>query len=281
MKQIETLVDDINKLLVNPHIINELSLKVFQEDLSKVLNRQFADKSPRHELSMSMLGTKCLRQLQYRTDPTVKGEEFPPEVRMKFMYGDLIEAFILLLAREAGHTVEGEQDELSIGSVLGHRDAVVDGMVVDVKSASTRAFSKFRNHLDQSGDNFGYIDQLGAYLYASQRDDIVIDKRRAAFLVIDKQFGHICLDVHSYDQMPAYVAIVNDIQATLRSPVRANRGFFDEPDGKSGNRKLGTQCSYCAYKVQCWPGLRTYIYSDGPRFLTRVEREPQVLERKA
>lgn len=281
MKNIETLVDDINKLLVNPHIINELSLKVFQEDLSKVLNRQFAEKGPRHELSMSMLGTKCLRQLQYRTDPTVKGEEFPPEVRMKFMYGDLIEAFILLLAREAGHTVEGEQDELSINGILGHRDAVVDGMVVDVKSASTRAFSKFKAHLVPEQDNFGYIDQLGAYLYASQHDPIVHIKDRAGFLVVDKQFGHICLDIHTFVRVPDYGVIVNDIQATLRSPVRANRGFFDEPDGKSGNRKLGTQCAYCAYKVQCWPGLRTYIYSDGPRFLTRVEREPQVVERKA
>lgn len=279
MKQIETLVDDINRLLVNPHIISELSLKTFNEDLSKVLNRQFADKSPRHTLSMSMLGTKCLRQLQYKTDPTVKGEELPPEVRMKFMYGDLIEAFILLLAREAGHTVEGEQDELSINGVLGHRDAIIDGMVVDVKSASTRAFSKFKNHLAPEHDSFGYIDQLGSYLFSSLSDSRVLDQQRAGFLVVDKQFGYITLDIHSYDELPRYGNLVNDIQATLRSGVRANRGYFDEPDGKSGNRKLGVSCSYCAYKIQCWPGLRTYIYSDGPRFLTRVEREPKVSEK--
>lgn len=279
MAVIETLIDDINRLLVNPHIINELSLKTFNEDLSKVLNRQFVEKGQRNTLSMSMLGSKCLRQLQYKCNPDIKGEELSPEVRMKFMYGDLIEAFILLLAREAGHTVEGEQDELRIGDVLGHRDAIIDGTLVDCKSASTRAFSKFRSHLKPEKDNFGYISQLGSYLYASQHDPNVLDKRRAAFLVIDKQFGHVCLDIHVYDPLPDFEEIVNDIQATIRSPVRANRGFFDEPDGKSGNRKLGTQCSYCAYKVQCWPGLRTYIYSDGPRFLTRVEREPNVNEK--
>lgn len=278
MARIETLVDDINKLLVSPHVINELSLKMFNEDLSKVLNRQFTEKAAKHVLRMSMLGSKCDRQLQYKCDPTIKGEETPPEVRMKFMFGDLVEAFILLLAREAGHRVEGEQDELNINGVLGHRDAVIDGVLVDVKSASSRAFSKFKYGLTYDTDVFGYITQLGSYLDASQHDPIVLDKRRAAFLVVDKQFGYIHLDIHEFAGNVDYKELVHEKQALVHSPIRANRGYFDEPDGKSGNRKLGTGCSYCAFKVQCWPGLRTYNYSDGPRFLTRVEREPKVTE---
>ena len=55
-----------------------------------------------------------------------------------------------------------------------------------------------------------------------------------------------------------------------------NRAFSDVPDGKSGNMKLGTQCSYCEFKKVCWPDLKTYIYSSGPRYLTKVVREPKV-----
>jgi hypothetical protein len=48
----------------------------------------------------------------------------------------------------------------------------------------------------------------------------------------------------------------------------------DWAEGQSGNRKLSTNCSYCDYKKECWPGLRTFIYSKGPVYLTKVEREP-------
>src|SRR3546814_6138990 len=52
----------------------------------------------------------------------------------------------------------------------------------------------------------------------------------------------------------------------------------DVPDVKSGNRKLNTGCSYCAHKYRCRPDIRTLIYSTGPRYLTKVERTPDVLE---
>ena len=48
--------------------------------------------------------------------------------------------------------------------------------------------------------------------------------------------------------------------------------------------KLSIGCSYCAYKVDCWSdandgqGLRKFIYSKGPRWLTKVVSEPNVSE---
>ena len=48
-----------------------------------------------------------------------------------------------------------------------------------------------------------------------------------------------------------------------------------EPDGKSGNTKLCTQCSYCDFKKICWPHMRTFIYKGGPRYLINVAREPR------
>jgi hypothetical protein len=46
----------------------------------------------------------------------------------------------------------------------------------------------------------------------------------------------------------------------------------------SKNMKLATSCSYCAYKKQCFPKLRTFLYSDGPAYLTHVVDVPRVME---
>ena len=62
------------------------------------------------------------------------------------------------------------------------------------------------------------------------------------------------------------------------------RCYEDVEDGSSGNRKLCVECSYCAFKVDCWQdvnngsGLRKFIYSSGPRWLTVVKKEPNVME---
>lgn len=62
------------------------------------------------------------------------------------------------------------------------------------------------------------------------------------------------------------------------SGPKPERAFQPEPDGKSGNMKLGLQCSYCNMKHACYPNLRTFIYSNGPRYLTTVVKTPDVPE---
>lgn len=276
MASIETLVEDIEKVLAQPHIVNQLVLEKFGAVAQKTIERQLLSEE-RTQLSMSMLGTRCDRQLQYKVGEHLRteGEALSASTRLKFMYGDLIEALILLLAREAGHKVEGEQDELNIDGILGHRDAIIDGVLVDVKSASTFSYSKFKSGLSSESDNFGYINQLRSYLFASRNNDRVLDKRGAAFVVVDKQFGHICLDYHILE-LEGIEQLVKAKKYLLASRHLAPRSFEDEPDGKSGNRKLGTVCSYCAFKRTCWPTIQTYLYSTGPRYLTKVVREPEV-----
>lgn len=223
---------------------------------------------------MSNLGTKCLRKLWYTVNQSEKAEPLRPEARLKFLYGDIIETLILWLAKLAGHEVKGEQDELEINGVKGHRDAVVDGITVDVKSASSYSFRKFESGLKSSEDAFGYLDQLGAYEYAGEKGT------DSAFIAVDKTLGHITVDKHKDLGKKDYAKFVRERQAIVGQPNPPERGYFDEPDGKSGNRKLGMECSYCPFKSECWPGLRTFIYSNGPRYLTKVIREPDVPEAK-
>ena len=276
MAVIETLVADIEEVLTHPHIVDKVVLERFGQSITRVTDRQLLSEE-RTELSMSMLGTRCDRQLQYKASPyhRIKGEPLSADAKLKFMFGDLIEALILLLAREAGHKVEGEQDELNINGVLGHRDSIIDGVLVDCKSASSFSFQKFKHGLREDEDSFGYLTQLHSYLYASVGGAVFCEPGRAAFLVVDKQFGHICLDIHSFDSK-SYGNLVDEKKALVSNPNLAPRGFRDELDGKSGNKKLGVACSYCAFKSHCWSGLQTFLYSNGPRYLTHVERTPDV-----
>lgn len=226
---------------------------------------------------MSNVGKPCERQLYYSINNSEDGEELPPQAHIKFAYGTLVELLLLFLVEASGHTVEGTQDEQEIEGIKGHRDAVIDGTIVDVKSASTFSFKKFEDGSLSENDSFGYIDQLQSYLYAGQSDDKVTDKDRGAFLVLDKTLGHICLDIHKRKDLP-YDRIFQHKKDLVNSDKVPPRGFDPIPDGASGNEKLGTNCQYCDFKKKCHPGLRTFLYSGSPRFLTTVKKLPNVPE---
>lgn len=275
-KEIETLVEDIYGLFGSSNELDKYIADEFAKQLSDTLVSRVTEAKGNNTLRMSNVGSKCLRKLWYTLNE--KDQEPIPlrkEVRFKFLYGDIIESVVLFLAAEAGHKVEGQQDKLELNGVVGHRDAVIDGVLVDVKSAATYSFQKFKEHLTPENDAFGYIPQLMLYLEASQNDPLVTDKDRAAFLAVDKQLGHICLDIHVKDHTD-WSKYIDDTRDVLNRIEPPNRSFEPEPEGKSGNMKLGTNCSYCEWHKVCWPNVQTYLYSTGPKHLVEVVREPNV-----
>jgi len=281
MKSIDTLITDIEEVLVKgvPDHLPEDAVTHFGQNLAKVLTRRLKREERKPTLRMSNIGQPCERKLWYELNLPDTAEKLRAETYLKFLYGDLLEELILFLAEVAGHEVAGRQDEQVIEGIKGHRDAVIDGMVVDVKSASTASFKKFSTGTLEQDDPFGYSIQIQSYLDASKEDEIVRDKQRAAFLVVDKTLGHITLDVHKKKDIPFedLYRYKKKIVATAEPPPRP---FEAVPEGKSGNEKLGLNCSYCAFKDLCWPGLRTFLYSNRPVYLTRVVREPLVPELK-
>jgi hypothetical protein len=277
MKQIDTLVDDIYALFGSQKEFDLEIAKKFGELMSDTVASRVPAVNGGGTLRMSNLGRPCERKLWYEVNTPDEGEPLTPQTRFKFLYGDVLEELVLYLAAEAGHSVEGVQDEMEINGIKGHRDAVIDGVLVDVKSASSYSFRKFEKGLKLEDDNFGYITQLQQYLYASQDDPLVTDKNRAAFLVVDKTLGKLCLDIHERDGKD-YSEFAEYKRNLVNSPVEPPRAFDPEPDGMSGNQKLGVNCSYCDFKKKCWPGLRTFLYGNGPRFLTRVAKTPNVPE---
>jgi len=223
------------------------------------------------------MGPKCPRQLWYSIHRPELAEPLPPSAVVKFTYGYLLEALVISWAKAAGHEVTGEQDELVVDGIKGHRDCVIDGCLVDVKSCSSIAFRKIKDGLLAQDDSFGYLDQLDGYLVGSRNDPLVRVKDRGYILAVDKQLGHLALYEHIgrpegvRQRIADYKRIVNG-----SSPPPCTCECM--PDGQSGNIKLGVKASYSPYKWHCFPHLRCFIYAKGPVYLTKVVRKPDVIE---
>lgn len=279
MASIDTLIPDIYSLLKqkNGWFTEELATQ-FSAEVSARLKDMFSeDQRLRGTLRLSKLGDYCPRELWYAVNKPELAEPIPPWAYNKFAYGHILEAWALTLARAAGHKVEGEQDELVVDGIKGHRDCVIDGCVVDVKSLSSRSFEKFEKKTLAQDDPFGYLFQLDGYLVGSSEHDCVTDKTTGGLLGIDKTLGHMVLYKHEKREQ-----LVRDRLARYKDIVRASTppacSCQTEPEGKAGNIKLGTKASYSAFKWECFPHLRAFLYSKGPVYLTKVVRVPDVPE---
>lgn len=287
-KTLDTLVSDVYAVLDgdNHHVPDEANIERAGELFKEVLRTRFAQREEKlgeAVLRFSSLGKKE-RQLWYASRGTPR-EKIPPKTYLKFLYGDLIEVLLLFLAREAGHEVTHEQHQVEVDGVKGSMDAIIDGVTVDVKSASSFSFQKFKSGEFQFDDPFGYVSQLSGYEHAVAEEE-GRGVAPAAFFVNDKVHGDITLaylDERIVEGNPPGPRI-----ARLRDVIRADeppaRCYDAVPEGKSGNLKLGVGCSYCDFKETCWAdsnggrGLRKFLYSRGPVWLTEVVKEPKVDE---
>lgn len=281
MKTIDTLIPDIYQLVGDSDALSE----TFSGELNQYLSRSVSDRigeyaaqrGPSPKLRMSKLGPRCPRSLWYSANHPELAQAIPPWAKIKFAYGHLVEALALTLARAAGHTVEGEQSHVEVDGISGHRDCIIDGCVVDIKSCSSRAFIKFKDRTLAQEDNFGYLEQLDGYLVGSADDDLVTVKDHGYLWAIDKTLGHMVLyehvkrEIHIRERIRHHKAII-----ALDEPPRCTCETV--PEGKSGNIALGVVASYSEFKFECNPGLRTFLYASGPKYLTRVVRKPDVTE---
>jgi len=282
MADLDTLVSDIYSLLEGKLVGDDSVLEKFGPELGKVFAKRFS--SSREErvptLRMSNIG-RPLRQLWYELNG-YKAEEISGKTLLKFSYGDLTESLVLVLAEVAGHSVSDFQKEIEVDGIKGHIDAIVDGVLVDVKSCSPYSFAKFENGtlLEAGNDSFGYCHQLSGYAHALNLP--------AAWIAFNKQSGEICV-LHLPKEKIEEYDVQNRIK-TCREAIKQaeppERCYEPEPDGKSGNLKLSVPCSYCGWKFECHKdandgeGIKVYSYSTGPRFLVKVTREPKVFPLK-
>jgi hypothetical protein len=276
----DPLVEDIYRVLSEGCDVSDAEATEFGTEMAALIKSRLGErKEPPREftLRMSNIG-KGARQLWY-DKRYGKEENLSPATIFKFIYGDLIESLLLFLARVSGHNVTSRQAEVVVDGIKGHIDADIDGVTVDAKSASTHAFRKFADGSLVDNDPFGYVEQLAGYCEARDTD--------GAFLAADKQNGHITYLKIPREELKAAVNVkerIEHVKRVVDSDVVPERCYSDEPEGESGNRALGVNCSYCPHRGRCWSdsngglGLRTFLYASGPKYLTKVVREPKVRE---
>ena len=274
MHSINQLIPDIYSYIGGEHGLAEAP--DMGASIANALSKSFS-RQDRRGLRLSGLGPKCPKALWHSVHTPELAEPLPPYARIKYGYGHIIEALVIGLAKASGHIVTGEQDELSVDGVTGHRDCVIDGCVVDVKSSSSRSFQKFKDKTIAQDDPFGYLDQIDAYVVGSADDPLVTVKDRGYLLAVDKTLGHLTLYEHRIrrEHILQRIELYRRIVSSTTPPV-CTCGTVAE--GKSGNIKLDTKASYSPYKFCCFPNLRIFLYASGPVFLTKVVRVPDVTE---
>lgn len=285
-KTLDTLIDDIYALF-DPnkhHVPNSYNLYLLKEGVEKAVTKYLfeTEQSDGNVLRMSSIGRPA-RQLWYENFYNKRAIErnlrtnskFTPARLFSFLYGAVIEELLLFLVREAGHTVELTQHKVELNGIKGSIDCKIDGVLVDVKSASFRSFEKFSKGTLTSDDPFGYISQISGYAKALGED-------KAAFFAMNKENGELALMELDSIELRNVVPIIEELKVALEQSTPPARCYDDVADGASGNRKLAMGCTWCPYKWECWKdsnrgrGLQAYEYANGLRYLTHVSKEPLV-----
>ena len=277
MSKIETLVQDIYGLLGSDKEVSKKDISSLADSLAVHITNALKKRDTSRGLRASNLGTSCDRKSWYNSNSPELAEDVEPWVKLKWLFGHIHEELILFLAEQTVHSVTHRQANIKIDGVEGHTDGIIDGVVIDVKSANSRGMDKFRRHKLLEDDPFGYMAQIDFYYAGNEGSSI---EKEVAFIACDKEMGHIVLDRYkkTYEDVVNVLKLIEHKKKVVALPEPPERGFKPEPDGKSGNMKLGLTCKYCEFKNTCYPLLRTFLYSDGPRFLTHVVKEPDVKE---
>ena len=260
-KTIDTVVEDIYRLLETKEIPPEVSLEAQCEAFGKAMGDLLLENmQPEGDrsgtLRLSSIG-KPDRKIWHAFMGTDQIKLDGPTY-IKFLYGHIVEALVLALAQIAGHEVTDQQKEVNVEGVKGHTDGRIDGTLMDVKSCSAYGFKKFEHNKLHLNDDFGYIAQLKAY--AQDQGDTTY-----AWLAMCKQSGKLAL--LKYDETDTNAIYYNAINYDIRERVRHVKQLVASDllptvchtpvkDGQSGNERLATGCTYCNFKYSCWPDVQ-------------------------
>jgi hypothetical protein len=277
----------LNELLLNGlQSINSDVVQKFAERTAQLSSEKLKRERRDFTLRFSNIGTPCVRRLWLEARYPDDLISSTPDLLFKFNIGDLTEEYLLFLVELAGHDIQLRQHEVTKAGIKGHIDCIIDGMLVDVKSASSYSFRKFQNGLTEEEDTFGYLVQLASYLEEVAKLPEVTYKNEAAFLVFDKSAGNIHLDRHVFNQTNL-TEFFEERKEILKSDKIPDRFYQIKPDGyknkdkefvPNGNEYLGKECEWCPLKFKCYDNIRVFKTWDGLRYYTKIVKEPQKLE---
>lgn len=239
----------------------------FAQTCKEALKKQFTSRDQDWRVRMSGLGRPLCQQIQGRDGST---EEMTYNAILRFLIGDLVEAVMMVVLKEAGVTIVDSQKscKLKLGNetVEGTLDVILDDpvngeKVWDIKSASPFSYAqKFSRGYDnlKSDDPFGYLMQ--GFLYAT-----AVGKDFGGWLVVDKSSGEIQFVQAPDDQEEDRMAYIEE---AVNRVAKLSSGFtYSKPPmqpeeetysvskviHKTGNKLLNKTCTFCGYREVCWP----------------------------
>lgn len=281
-KSLDTLVEDIKFLFNGPsHKVSKENLSKFltqiEEAVTNSLSRDRTKENPnyRPNLRMSNLGFP-LRKLWFTLKKEPEKKPLDTADYIKFLYGDIIEAFLLFLIREAGHKVTHEQYSIEVDGVRGKTDCVIDSIPCEIKSASSYGFRKYKSRAVKRGDAvndpFGNSMQLSGYVEALQLGN------DGAIIAFNKESGE--LDVISYDTFDIMNVKdkIKETREACKKDTPPEQMCYEPVIHKNGNVEVPKDCTFCDYMKQCYGDLREFKYSNGSRYFSKIVKEPRVEE---
>ena len=250
----------LDKVSTSPVEVSDKLVEEFGEACKSALLKQFAEKrQDKFEPRMSNIG-RPLCQLQMEAKG-IKGDGQPYNVKMRNTFGDLIEALAIFVLKSAGVKIDSEQKQVKYSfdkeSILGRLDVEIDNKIWDIKSTSPYSFEhKFgeKGGFNEviNNDSFGYASQ--GFLYAESEG-----KPFGGWIAINKSTGEwaVCETPHVQDEhRDRFIKEATDNYNALKDKVPFKKCDDDVAEmfrGKpTGNRTLGTVCSFCPYKIPCW-----------------------------
>ena len=278
------LIEDIYETIAplsdgKPIEVLEEDIESFGEAIKNVMRDWTAPtkRDSTFSIRMSNVG-KPLRKLWFDSNYSYDEIKANPSTQIKFLYGHLLEELVKFFVVISGHDVEGEQKQVVVDDISGHIDCIIDGEVVDIKTASGFAFNKFKNATLRDDDPFGYIGQLTGYEESE-------GTRNGGLLVINKENGELCFYQPEELDKPNIRSKIKQIKKALKLKNPPEEYCYPTvPDGAKGNEKLHKNCAWCPHKFKCYEdvndgkGLRIFRYAKGYAFLTKVVVEPKVTE---
>jgi len=245
------------------------------EDVRDAVIRQFDNNQRRtFRLRMSNIG-KPYCQLWFEKNKPDEALPRPNTFAIAMLIGDIVEAVLKGLMTEAGIEY-GDSDnvvlDIETGKISGSYDMVLDGAVVDIKSASDWSYkNKFESYESlKNSDAFGYVGQLAGYAKAA-------GLLPGGWLVLNKSTG-------DFKYVPAELDIDTELTKLKETHDKLEKNEFErcfEPIAETFNRKetgntiLPKECSFCDFRKSCWPNLieRPSVMSKAkePRLVSYIE----------
>jgi hypothetical protein len=244
MKTIDTLVEDIYSLFsLDPIDMDEKEVDKHIDTFGEMLKvhiKEFMYEKPRSygNLRLSQIG-KPDRQLWYDVNTKRDAVPLTASTRIKFLYGYILEELLLLCASISGHKVEDQQKEVEVEGVKGHQDSMIDGVLVDCKSASSSSFKS--------------------------TGEICLSKVHSMEMINAKERVKHLKQMVERDSIPdrCYSPVPDGKSGNLKLPFGCVY---------CGHKRE------CWSDVNQGKGIRVFQYAKGKRYLVQVGKEPDVQE---